>query len=216
MQLLSEGHERKCMHMGNQEILEFAQSLDRSFFIDNENKVHAGNNEPLPIGYGQTISQPSLVVEMSQLLSLDGSKCVLEIGTGSGYQTAILAHFSKQVYTVERIAELAQSARIKLDSLGYSNISYLIGDGSAGWVEHAPYDRIIVTAAAQRMPEELLEQLREGGIMIIPVGPSGLQELIMVTKNPAGKIRMQSIEYVRFVEMKGKYGWSDAHTPFPE
>lgn len=202
--------------MGNQEILEFAQSLDRSFFIDNGNKVRAGINEPLPIGYGQTISQPSLVVEMSQLLSLDGSKCVLEIGTGSGYQTAILAHFSKQVYTVERIAELAQSARIKLDSLGYSNISYLIGDGSAGWVEHAPYDRIIVTAAAQRMPEELLEQLREGGIMIIPVGPRGLQELIMVTKNPDGKIRMQSIEYVRFVEMKGKYGWSDTHTPFPD
>lgn len=202
--------------MGSQEIYEFARSLDRSFFIDNENKVLANINEPLPIGYGQTISQPSLVVEMSQILSPDNSKCVLEIGTGSGYQTAILAHFSKSVYTVERIPELAQSAREKLDSLGYANISYLIGDGSAGWSEHAPYDRIIVTAAAERMPEELLEQLREGGIMIIPVGPRGLQELIMVTKNPDGKIRMQSIEYVRFVEMKGKYGWSDSHTVFPE
>lgn len=204
------------MHISNQEIFEFARSLDRSFFIDNDNKVHAGINQPLPIGYGQTISQPSLVVEMSQLLSPDSSKCVLEIGTGSGYQTAILAHFSKQVYTVECIPELAQSARIKLDSLGYANISFLIRDGSAGWSEHAPYDRIIVTAAAGRIPEELLEQLSESGIMIIPVGPRGLQELVKITKNPDGKIRTQSIEYVRFVELKGKYGWSDMHAPPPE
>ena len=202
--------------MGYPEILEFARGLDRSFFIDNDNKIWADINEPLPIGYGQTISQPSLVVEMSQLLCLDRSKSVLEIGTGSGYQTAILAHFSKCVYTIERIAELANSARKRLDSLGYTNISFLIGDGSAGWSEHAPYDRIIVTAAAGKIPEELLEQLSEDGIMIIPVGPRGLQELIMVTKSPDGKIRTQSIEYVRFVEMKGKYGWTDMNTPFPE
>jgi protein-L-isoaspartate(D-aspartate) O-methyltransferase len=202
--------------MVNQDILKFAQSLDRSFFIDNEYKSCANLNEPLPIGYGQTISQPSLVVEMSQLLCPDSNKSVLEIGTGSGYQTAILAHFSKCVYTVECIAELANTARRKLDSLGYTNISYRIGDGSVGWSEHAPYDRIIVTAAAGRIPEELLDQLGEGGIMVIPVGPCDLQELILVTKDNHDNIRTQSIEYVRFVEMIGKYGWSNTLPPFSD
>ncbi|MEI8199169.1 MAG: protein-L-isoaspartate(D-aspartate) O-methyltransferase [Eubacteriales bacterium] len=195
--------------MNDQEIINFAGKLDRSFFIDNENKALAGINEPLPIGFGQTISQPSLVVEMSQLLTPGKDRTVLEIGTGSGYQTAILAHFSKHVYTVERIPELGRSARTKLEALGYSNISYRIGDGSDGWIEHAPYDRIIVTAAAQRMPQELLDQLKENGIMIIPIGPRGLQQLMFIKKNPDGEIRTQSVEYVRFVEMKGKYGWSE-------
>ena len=193
--------------MHDQEIIDFAGSLDRSFFIDNENKVLAGINEPLPIGYGQTISQPSLVVEMTQLLAPDKDRTVLEIGTGSGYQTAILARFSKHVYTVERIPELGQSAREKLDALGYSNISYHIGDGSEGWSMHAPYDRIIVTAAAGKMPQELLDQLKEKGIMLIPVGPRGLQQLMFVKKSPDGEIQTQSVEYVRFVELKGKYGW---------
>jgi len=111
------------------------------------------------------------------------------------------------VYTVERIPELGTRARQKLDSLGYTNIFYRIGDGSTGWREHAPYDRIIVTAATGRIPEELIEQLGNRGIMIIPVGPPSLQELIMVTKDQEGKIFTQSIEYVRFVELKGKYGW---------
>jgi len=193
--------------MHDQEIIDFAGSLDRSFFIDNENKVLAGINEPLPIGYGQTISQPSLVVEMTQLLAPGRDRTVLEIGTGSGYQTAILARFSKHVYTVERIPELGQSAREKLDALGYSNISYHIGDGSEGWSKHAPYDRIIVTAAAGKMPQELLDQLKENGIMLIPVGPRGLQQLMFVKKSPDGEIQTQSVEYVRFVELKGKYGW---------
>lgn len=195
--------------MHDQEIIDFAGSLDRAFFIDNENKVLAGINEPLPIGYGQTISQPSLVVEMTQLLAPDRDRTVLEIGTGSGYQTAILARFSKHVYTVERIPELGQNARTKLDTLGYTNISYRIGDGSDGWSEHAPYDRIIVTAAAGKMPEELLDQLKENGVMLIPVGPRGLQQLMYVKKSPNGEIRTQSVEYVRFVEMKGKYGWTE-------
>lgn len=202
--------------MGHQDILKFAQSLDRSFFIDNEYKSCANLNEPLPIGYGQTISQPSLVVGMSQLLCPESDKSVLEIGTGSGYQTAILAHFSKYVYTVECITELANTARRKLDSLGYTNIYYRIGDGSVGWSEHAPYDRIIVTAAPGRIPDELLDQLGEGGIMVIPVGPRDLQELIMVTKDTHDNIRTQSIEYVRFVEMIGKYGWSNTLPPFSD
>lgn len=194
--------------MANQEIFDFASSLDRSYFIDNENKAFANINQPLPIGYGQTISQPSLVVEMSQLLALDNTKRVLEIGTGSGYQTAILARFSQHVYTVERIPELAQSARKRLEALGYTNISYSVGDGSAGWLQNAPYDRIIVTAAAQRMPDELVSQLADDGIMILPIGPRGVQELVKVTRKPGGEIRMQTIEYVRFVELRGKYGWS--------
>lgn len=198
--------------MANQEIFDFASSLDRSYFIDNENKSLAYINEPLPIGYGQTISQPSLVVEMSQLLSLDNTKSVLEIGTGSGYQTAILARFSRHVYTIERIPELAQSARKKLEALGITNISYSVGDGSIGWPQYAPYDRIIVTAAAQRMPEELVGQLAEGGVMILPMGPRGVQELLKVTRKPDGEIRIQSIEYVRFVELRGKYGWSGEDT----
>jgi len=195
--------------MNSKEISDFAGSLDRSFFINNDNKLLAGINEPLPIGFGQTISQPSLVVEMSQLLCLESNMTVLEIGTGSGYQTAILAHFSKHVYTVERIPELGQSARERLGSLGYANISYLIGDGSCGWKEYAPYDRIIVTAAAGSMPLELLDQMNNKGIMIIPVGPRGIQELLRVNKSPDGEIQAQKIEFVRFVEMKGKYGWSD-------
>jgi len=198
--------------MISQEIIDFAASLDRSYFIDNENKALAHMNQPLPIGYGQTISQPSLVVEMTQLLSPDNTKSVLEIGTGSGYQTAILARFSQHVYTIERIPELAQSARKKLDALGITNISYSVGDGSIGWPQYAPYDRIIVTAAAQRMPEELVGQLAEGGIMILPMGPRGVQELLKVTRKPGGEIRIQSIEYVRFVELRGKYGWSEEDT----
>lgn len=202
--------------MENEDILKFAQSLDRSFFIDTRYKDFAALNEPLPIGYGQTISQPSLVVEMTQLLCPGRDKIVLEIGTGSGYQTAILARFSKGVYTVERIPELANAARRRLDSMGFSNISYRIGDGSPGWSEHAPYDRIMVTAAAGKMPGELLDQLSKGGIMVIPIGPREMQELILVTKDSDGHIRTRSIEDVRFVEMTGKYGWSNPPLPFSD
>jgi len=194
--------------MDNSEVPVYARSLDRAYFIDNENKAWAFENQPLPIGYGQTISQPTLVVEMSQLLSMDRDKTVLEIGTGSGYQTAILAHFSRHVCTVELIPELAASARKRLDALGFTNISYRIGDGSTGWPEKAPFDRVIVTAAADTIPDELIDQLKPGGIMIIPVGPRSMQELYRVTKSPDGEIRAETIEFVRFVEMKGKYGWS--------
>ncbi len=186
---------------------DFTESLDRSLFIDNENKYFASLDQPLPIGYGQTISQPSLVLEMTYLLSPDSSSSVLEIGTGSGYQTAILAQFSKHIYTMERIPELAQSARKRLEALGYNNITYYTGDGSEGWPEHAPFDRIIVTAAAGRTPAELLDQLSPGGIMIIPVGPPGMQELIQYSKNTKSVITSERIEYVRFVELIGKYGW---------
>lgn len=193
--------------MDYKELDDFANKLERAFFIDNEYKEYAYLDRPLPIGYAQTISQPSLVLEMTYMLNIDKNSKVLEIGTGSGYQTAILAEFSGSVFTVERIEELAEKARVKLEDLGYDNISYKIGDGSEGWSEHAPYDRIIVTAAAEKIPPELIEQLKVGGKMIIPVGPRAKQDLQFITKNQKGKQDTQDLGKVMFVEMKGKYGW---------
>lgn len=194
--------------MEYQELMDFVKQLDRGFFLDAELRDLADLDEPLPIGFGQTISQPSLVWEMTFLLSPDKESRVLEIGTGSGYQTALLAQFSKEVYTIERIAELGQKARKRLEALGYTNITYRIGDGSEGWRAYAPFDRIIVTAAAEEVPKELLEQLNNGGTMIIPVGPSSVQELQFITKDLEGKIQNRTIEKVRFVELLGRYGWS--------
>ncbi len=182
--------------------------LDRAFFIDGDLKKYAKMDRPLPIGCEQTISQPSLVLDMSYLLDLNKNSKVLEIGTGSGYQTAILAEFAKQVFTVERIGELAQKARERLEKLGYQNIHYRVGDGSLGWPENAPYDRIIVTAAAVKVPKELLEQLRSGGKMIIPVGPFEEQDLKLIIKDETGLLASQSLAGVRFVELKGKYGFT--------
>lgn len=193
--------------MSNDDLQHFYEKLDRSYFIDNEYKACASLDRPLPIGYEQTISQPSLVLQMTQILQLQKDSKVLEIGTGSGYQTALLAQFSKSVYTVERIEELARSAKAKLDALGYSNIYYKIGDGSLGWREHSPYDRIICTAAASRLPQELIDQLAKGGRMVIPVGPKDLQELMLVKKDEKGAVAAETIMMVRFVEMKGSYGW---------
>jgi protein-L-isoaspartate(D-aspartate) O-methyltransferase len=193
--------------MNYQKLRDFYQKLDRSFFIDNEYKECAYLDRPLPIGYGQTISQPSLVLEMTRMLDPDENSKVLEIGTGSGYQTALLAEFSGIVCTVERIEELSEKAKEKLDALGYTNILYKVGDGSEGWEEQGPYDRIIVTAAAEIMPDELIKQLKPEGIMIIPLGPRGIQELIFIKKDSAGNISTESLGKVIFVEMKGKYGF---------
>lgn len=186
----------------------FAERLDRAYFIDNEYKQYADYDQPLPIGYEQTISQPSLVFQMTYILSPEKGSRVLEIGTGSGYQTALLAEFSGEVYTIERISALAEKAKKRLLGLGYTNISFMTGDGSLGWEEHAPYDRIMVTAAAAELPQELLRQLAAGGRMVIPVGPRGCQELMLVEKDINGEIFTRIIEEVVFVELKGKYGWS--------
>ncbi|MBI4857587.1 MAG: protein-L-isoaspartate(D-aspartate) O-methyltransferase [Acetobacterium woodii] len=190
-------------------LVEFYNHLDRSYFIDTDMKAFADLDKPLSIGYEQTISQPSLVLEMTRLLAPEMDSRVLEIGTGSGYQTALLARFSKSVYTVERISALSETAQKRLNDMGYTNIFYKIGDGSDGWAEHAPYDRVMVTAAAGRIPDELMEQLAMGGRMIIPIGPPELQELKLVFKDEKGMLHEQTIELVRFVEMKGKYGWPE-------
>ncbi|PKM49179.1 MAG: protein-L-isoaspartate(D-aspartate) O-methyltransferase [Firmicutes bacterium HGW-Firmicutes-6] len=190
-------------------LIEFYHRLDRSYFIDNEMKEFADLDKPLSIGYEQTISQPSLVLEMTRILEPEMDSRVLEIGTGSGYQTALLAKFSKTVYTIERIAELSETARKRLETLGYTNIVYKIGDGSEGWKDKAPFDRIMVTAAAERIPNELIDQLALGGKMIIPVGQPELQELKLVFKDDDGQVHQQTVDLVRFVEMKGKYGWHE-------
>jgi protein-L-isoaspartate(D-aspartate) O-methyltransferase len=197
--------------MNYQKLRDFYQKLDRSFFIDNEYKECAYLDRPLPIGYGQTISQPSLVLEMTRMLDPDENSKVLEIGTGSGYQTALLAEFSGTVCTVERVPELSEKAKEKLDALGYTNILYKVGDGSEGWEEQGPYDRIIVTAAAEIMPNELIKQLKPEGKMIIPLGPRETQELMFIIKDSEGKVFSESLGKVVFVEMKGKYGFRNTH-----
>ncbi len=193
----------------SQLIYDFFQTLNRSHFIDGKYKELAHYDSPLPIGFEQTISQPSLVLEMTLQLDLPIDGKVLEIGTGSGYQTAFLAQFCKEVFTVERIPELSERAQQKLQEIGYKNIKFRVGDGSEGWPEHAPYDRIIVTAAAAGIPEEVLRQLRVGGKMILPLGEKGIQQLVLLHKQETGRVQQKRLGEVRFVELKGKYGWKE-------
>lgn len=188
-------------------LYDFFKNLDRTFFIDNEYKAYAHLDNALPIGHGQTISQPSLVYNMTLRLELDEELKVLEIGTGSGYQTALLAEFAGEVYTVELIEDLSIKAKQRLEVLGYKNVFYKIGDGSKGWADYQPYDRIIATAAAAKVPDPLLEQLKPGGKMIIPVGSRSMQNIMLINKDKNGKVNTEKFEPVLFVEMKGEYGW---------
>jgi protein-L-isoaspartate(D-aspartate) O-methyltransferase len=186
-------------------LLQFYTSLDRSLFLDTQYKGLAKLDRPLPIGLGQTISQPSLVLYMTEQLQLEKTHKVLEIGTGSGYQSAFLAEFCSELYTVELLSELQKQAKERLLGLGYQNIHYKVGDGSLGWAEYAPYDRIMVTAAPKRMPLQLIEQLAPGGIMILPVGPLGWQELIRVAKDERGEVHQSKLLDVAFVQLVGEY-----------
>lgn len=195
--------------MDRQKLEAYFLSLDRSFFVENDMKKYANMDSPLPIGFGQTISQPSLVLEMTRLLEPESDSKVLEIGTGSGFQTALLAKMSAKVYTVELIDTLAEKAKKRLETLGFSNIYYKIGDGSSGWQEYAPYDRIMVTAAAGLLPDELVNQLATGGRMVIPIGSPKMQVLTLITKTDHGEIITDRVELVRFVELKGRYGWEE-------
>ncbi len=186
-------------------LFQFYTSLDRSLFLDTQYKGLAKLDRPLPIGLGQTISQPSLVLYMTEQLQLEKTHKVLEIGTGSGYQSAFLAEFCSELYTVELLSELQKQAKERLLGLGYQNIHYKVGDGSLGWAEHAPYDRIMVTAAPKRMPLQLIEQLAPRGIMILPVGPLGWQELIRVAKDERGEVHQSKLLDVAFVQLVGEY-----------
>ena len=180
--------------------------VKRHKFVPLISRLSAYENRPLPIGYGQTISQPYIVAIMTDLLDLNPSDRVLEIGTGSAYQAAVLAEIVKEVYTIEVIRELVVSARKRLEKLGYKNVKTRIGDGYYGWEAHAPYDAIIVTAAAGNIPPPLFKQLKPGGKMIIPVKSfSQVQHLVLITKEESGAMTTRQILPVRFVPLTGKH-----------
>ena len=192
----------------DERVLSALLKVPRHLFVPEELRDRAYVDAPLPIGEGQTISQPYIVALMTEALELDEDSRVLEIGTGSGYQAAILAEIAKEVYTVERIPALLERARRILEALGYDNIYFKLGDGTLGWEEHAPYDAIIVTAGAPEVPEPLVEQLKVGGRMVIPVGDEFSQRLLRVTKlDSSGKVKIEDLGGCVFVKLKGKHGW---------
>lgn len=189
-------------------LLEAFRRVPRHRFVPPDLRRDAYRDGPLPIGGGQTISQPYIVALMTSLLHLDGTQRVLEIGTGSGYQAAILGLLARSVHTVEFLPELADRAEALLRDLGYTNIFVHTGDGSLGWPEAAPYDSILVTAAAPRAPDALLDQLAVGGCLVIPVGGRAGQELQVWTRTPAG-VEMESNVPVAFVPLRGQEGWPE-------
>jgi protein-L-isoaspartate(D-aspartate) O-methyltransferase len=177
--------------------------VPRERFVPPDLRPHAHDNRPLPIGHGQTISQPLIVAVMTHLLQSRPESRVLEIGTGSGYQTAILAELAAEVVTVEVVAPLAADAHARLDAMGYRNIELRVGDGAAGWPARAPYDGILVTAAAPAIPPALLDQLKPGGRLVIPLGRDPLsQELVLVEKDATGKDHQRSLFPVAFVPLR--------------
>lgn len=187
-------------------VLAAMDCVPREKFVSADMLDEAYGNYPLPIGEGQTISQPYIVAMMTELLDLQSQDRVLEIGTGSGYQSAILARLAARVYTVENHPLLSQKAQSVLRELAYDNIEFFVGDGSVGWQEHAPYDAIIVTAAAPELPPALLAQLTEGGRLVIPVGNLFFQDLVRVVRQ-GDKYKETFVESVRFVPLVGEQGW---------
>ena len=188
----------------DERVLQVLSTVPRHEFVPDPEQANAYDNRPLPIGEGQTISQPYIVAIMTDLLELKPDQVVFELGTGSGYQAAILAGLVRQVYTMEIIPTLGDRARQTLQRLGYRNVEVRVGDGYYGWEEHAPYDAIVVTAAAGHIPPPLIQQLKPGGRMIIPVGSGFLtQQLMLVTKADDGALRTRAILPVRFVPLTG-------------
>jgi protein-L-isoaspartate(D-aspartate) O-methyltransferase len=183
-------------------VLDALARVHREDFVPPARRADAFRDGALPVGYGQTISQPYMVALMTDLLELNEDSKVLEIGTGTGYQAAILSCLARQVYSIERIPELADSARERLGDLGYRNVEVRCGDGNLGWPEQAPFDAIVVTAAAPSVPPRLIEQLDPDGRMVIPVGmPASHQELMLVTHDLEGKAKIRSLLAVAFVPM---------------
>jgi len=182
--------------------------VPRHFFVEEAMAIQAYSDSPLPIGEKQTISQPYMVALMTELLHLNGSEKVLEIGTGSGYQTAILAQLAARVYTIERIRSLALKARRALDSLGFLNINIRTEDGSCGWQDEAPFDAIVVTAGAPDVPRCLIDQLDKGGRLVIPVGNQSEQALVRFTKGVDGVVTREDFVNCRFVKLIGQFGWN--------
>jgi protein-L-isoaspartate(D-aspartate) O-methyltransferase len=183
-------------------VMDAMATVPRHAFVPAEVQPFAYLNSPLPIGHGKTISQPFIVALMTELLEVERSSVVLEIGTGFGYQAAVLGRLADQVYSVEIIEEIALQAKKRLSRLGYANIHLRTGNGTLGWPEHAPYDRIMVTAAPDLIPPSLLNQLKPGGRMVIPTGIPDQQQLLLVLKNAQGRISTREVLAVRFSELE--------------
>lgn len=189
----------------NEAVLRAMRDVPRHEFVPAELRAMAYRDSPLPIGLGQTISQPYIVAAMTELLRPEPDHVVFEVGTGSGYQAAVLGELVARVYTVEIVSALGERSAALLADLGYSNVVVRVGDGYAGWPEHAPFDGIIVTCGAEQVPRPLLEQLKPGGVMVIPVGPNNVsQDLLVIEKNDDGTVSHRSVMGVRFVPMTGK------------
>ncbi len=192
----------------DERVIDAMMRVPRHSFVDKTYYHQAYNDYPLPIGNGQTISQPYMVAVMTELLELKGNESVLEIGTGSGYQTAILALLCNRVFTIERISELSFRARKILNELGFNNINFLIGDGSVGWPDYAPYDGILVTAGAPETPRALIDQLADKGRLVIPIGGEYFQTLNVIKKHK-GVITRKELFECTFVPLVGKEGWEE-------
>ena len=192
----------------DENVLRVMGEIPREEFVPEQAKAEAYADGPLPIGLEQTISQPYIVALMTQVLELKPDFEVLEIGTGSGYQTAILARLAKKVYTIERFQQLSESAQMVLKRLGFNNIEFYVGDGSGGWPEQKIFDRIMITAGVPKVPLPLTEQLAEGGLIVAPVGFGGYQRL-MVYKKKNGELKEKFVCDVRFVRMIGEFGFSE-------
>ncbi len=196
----------KSRDIKEEKVLKAMAEVPREAFVPEKYKPRAYEDNPLPIGTGQTISQPYIVAKMTQELQLDESCDVLEIGTGCGYQAAVLAKIAKKVYTVERHHELMEAAQANLEKIGIGNVEFHLGDGSKGWHEDKKFDRIIVTACMPSVPDTLIDQLKNDGILIAPVGSIYSQMLVRV-KNNFGQLKQESLCGVRFVRMIGEHGF---------
>jgi protein-L-isoaspartate(D-aspartate) O-methyltransferase len=191
-------------------VLDAMRKVPRELFVPEKLREFAYEDSPLPIGAGQTISQPYIIAFMAEALMLQAGKKILEIGTGSGYAAAVLSEIAADVYTVERLDQLADSAAARLPELGYRNVHVLHGDGTRGWPEHAPYDAIVVAAGGPHVPDSLKEQLKIGGRLVIPVGAGRrAQELVRVIRLSHNEYRSQHIADVRFVPLIGEEGWAN-------
>lgn len=188
-------------------VLHAMRTVPRHQFVQEALRVQAYGDHPLPIGHGQTISQPYIVARMSEIIEPEPGLSVLEIGTGSGYQAAILAEMGMEVSSVERIRELHFAARKVLDSLRYFRVRLKLDDGTVGWPEYGPYDRIVVTAGGPEIPEPLVHQLADPGIMVIPVGKNRRQQVLVVIRRQNGEITLERRGGVAFVDLVGAHGW---------
>ena len=198
----------KGRRIKSKRVLKVMGEVPRHRFVERNLQSSAYADYPLPIGEGQTISQPYMVALMMQCLELEGDERVLEIGTGSGYQVALLAELAKEVYSVERIESLSRKAAKILQGLGYTNIKFKVGDGTKGWAEYSPYGGIMVTAGSPAIPRTLVDQLSEGGRMVIPMGGRFSQELVVVRKWK-GKVEKKNICGCVFVPLIGEFGWKE-------